>query len=239
MPKENYLTIAVTDATNTIFNEFVRAKGLKKGAAMNDVLEFYMLAKDEALYLELKKKYLGIEKAIDMIRDLDSEPGRNDYLFMKLGESITADGSWLNGKETMEVFRRDAAEKNGKTWFFTQSLAMGMSRKKVESYNRRIQSGKKLTMLFALAQGLNGNEIAYSAEVLAIRSYTVPAAAPEGDCPREYAGEKGRIWIQLSNIKPEKNLKASMFKISSTGKDLKDVITKSQYHFGYIEPKNT
>ena len=42
-----------------VFNDFVRAKGMKKGSAMNDVLEFFMLAKDEELYLQLKKKYLG------------------------------------------------------------------------------------------------------------------------------------------------------------------------------------
>lgn len=236
MAKENYLTIAVTDSTNTIFNEFIRKKGMKKGSAMNDVLEFYMLAKDESLYLELKKKYLGVEKAIDMIKDMDSSPHQNDSLFMKLGESMTKDGRVLNGIETMEIYMKDA-EKKGTTCFFTQSLTVGMNKTKVESYNRRIQSGGKLQILFALNQELNGNEIAYSADVVKVTSYSTPQIAPEGNCPDEYIGEKGRIWIQIKNLKKETFLRADMYKISSTGKDLKDVITKSQYHFGYIKLK--
>lgn len=42
MAKENYITIAVSDTTNAVFNDFVRAKGRKR-LAMNDVLEFFML----------------------------------------------------------------------------------------------------------------------------------------------------------------------------------------------------
>ena len=229
------ITIAVSDTTNAVFNDFVRAKGMKKGSAMNDVLEFFMLAKDEELYLQLKKKYLGVEKAVDMIKDLDGDPQPKDYLFMKLGQSLTTDGHLLNGAETMQVYLRDAKEKLGRTWFFTQSLTVGMSKKRVEAYSRRIQSGKGLQMLCALNQELNGNEIAYRADVTAIKSFTSPVTAPDGDCPAEYAGEKGRIWIQLENLKEESTLQTSMFKIASTGKSLKEVLARSQYHFGYIE----
>lgn len=63
-----------------------------------------MLAKDEELYLQLKKKYLGVEKAVDMIKDLDGDPQPKDYLFMKLGQSLTTDGHLLNGAETMQVY---------------------------------------------------------------------------------------------------------------------------------------
>ena len=42
-----------------MFNEFVRIKGVTKAAALTDVLEMYMLASDETLYLDLKKKYLN------------------------------------------------------------------------------------------------------------------------------------------------------------------------------------
>lgn len=63
MAKENYITIAVSDTDECGFSTTLsEPKGMKKGSAMNDVLEFFMLAKDEELYLQLKKKYLGVEK---------------------------------------------------------------------------------------------------------------------------------------------------------------------------------
>lgn len=68
------------------------------------------MAKDEELYLQLKKKYLGVEKAVDMIKDLDGDPQPKDYLFMKLGQSLTTDGHLLNGAEAMQIYLRDAKE---------------------------------------------------------------------------------------------------------------------------------
>ncbi len=53
MGRQNYMTITVADTIQDMFNEFVTTKGITKTAALNDVIEMYMLAKDEELYLNL------------------------------------------------------------------------------------------------------------------------------------------------------------------------------------------
>ena len=40
--------------------------------------------------------------------------------------------------------------------------------------------------------------------------------------------------IKIKNIKEEDMINASMLKIITTGRDLKQTITNSQYHFGYV-----
>ena len=52
MPRQNFMTISVPDTVQEMFNEFVRIKGVTKAAALTDVLEMYMLASDETLYLD-------------------------------------------------------------------------------------------------------------------------------------------------------------------------------------------
>ncbi|MDO9529281.1 MAG: hypothetical protein Q7J27_08985 [Syntrophales bacterium] len=52
------------------------------------MLEMYMLAKDEDLYLQLKRKYLNVEGVKQMLQDRDSTDSLNNdelFIFMKLG----------------------------------------------------------------------------------------------------------------------------------------------------------
>jgi len=53
--------------------------------------------------------------------------------------------------------------------------------------------------------------------------------------PDKWEGLKYNIWIKISNLKKEEKLSASDFIVSSTGNNLKEVITKGQYIFGYIK----
>ncbi|EHO53201.1 hypothetical protein HMPREF9099_01020 [Lachnospiraceae bacterium oral taxon 082 str. F0431] len=39
---------------------------------------------------------------------------------------------------------------------------------------------------------------------------------------------------KIKDIKEEHDIKAQMLKVRSTGKNLKQVITNSQYNFGYV-----
>ena len=66
MARQNYMTISVADTIQDMFNEFVTKKGITKTSALNDVLEMYMIAKDENLYLELKKKYLALKVILNV-----------------------------------------------------------------------------------------------------------------------------------------------------------------------------
>ena len=55
-----------------------------------------------------------------------------------------------------------------------------------------------------------------------------------GELPEEFKGEKVKIWIKIKDIQEEKTLRASMLKVRSTGANLKQVISNSQFHFGYV-----
>lgn len=238
MGRPNYMTVSVADTIQDMFNEFVSIKNITKTAALNDVIEMYMLAKDEELYLELKKKYLKVESVRDMIadRDSDGEENINDFLFMKLGISYTVDGEKIDGEDTMKLYITNE-KKNGYAWFSTQSLYNGMKKERVRHYNKLIQNGKNVKILFALNNENIRNDIGFSADVLEICSDKLPIGAPDDAYPPEFEDEKAKIWIKLINIERETKINASMLKITSTGKDLKQTITNSQYHFGYVTYK--
>lgn len=238
MGRQNYMTIAVAETVQDMFNEFVTKKEIKKTTALNDVLEMYMLAKDEDLYLELKKKYLKVEGVKNMIADRDSSIDKsiNEFLFMKLSKSETNDGDELDGEETMRVYMRDEKER-GYTWFSTQSLFYGMSPARVKFFNDMISHEKNAKVLFAVNNENYDNDIAFSADIKEIVSEKTPVESPDNNLPDEYLGETARIWIKLQNIVEEKGINASMLQITSTGRDLKQTISNSQFHFGYVSYK--
>lgn len=239
MGRQNYMTITVAETIQDMFNEFVTIKGVTKTAALNDVVEMYMLAKDEDLYLKLKKKYLNVEGVINMIadRDANGEGNLNEFLFMKLGLSTTVEGDPLDGEETVRAYMEDEKTR-GYTWFSTQSLYYGMSKDRVKYYNKKIEEGTNVRILFAVNNENYNNDIAFSADVLEIYSDKIPVSCPGNGCPVEFGdNEKAKIWIKVQNIKDEDTINASMLKIITTGRDLKQTITNSQYHFGYVTYK--
>ncbi|MBR4545641.1 MAG: hypothetical protein IKO14_06670 [Oscillibacter sp.] len=233
MGRQNYMTVTVSDNVQEIFDEFVKRKNLTKTAALSDMVELYMLAKDEDLYLELKKKHLNVDGIRDMLADRDSEGADAGYLFMKLRPFEDDAGEWWSVRTLME-FYMDEERKKGYTWFSTESLFFGMSESKVKEYNQNIQDGKSVRILFALNDEEIDNDIAYSADVLQVYSAKLPVACPDMDAD---SSEKARIWIKMCNVGEETRIRASMLKITSTGRDLKETIRNSQYHFGYVSFK--
>ena len=148
MPRQNYMTVSVPDTTQEIFNEFIRIKEIPKTAALTDVLEMYMLARDEALYLELKKKYLYSEEVKDMIVSQNEPLGNEDnIIFMKLGTKEWG-GRKFDEDQTMQQYLMDCASRDY-TWFSTQSLFFGMSAEKVKYFNDKIRNEKTVTVFFA------------------------------------------------------------------------------------------
>ena len=188
--------------------------------------------------MELKKKYLNVEGVKNMIADRDSQADGSipEFLFMKLGVSSTADGDELDGEDTIRIYINDQRNR-GFTWFSTQSLFYGMSQDRVKHYNLQIAAGKKVKILFAVNNENFDNDIAFSADVLEIYSAKLPVECPEEGLPVEFDGEKARIWIKIANIYEETEINASMLRITSTGRDLKQTISNSQYHFGYVSFK--
>ena len=99
MGRPGYLSIYADERTQQIFDEFVKIKGTTKSTALTEMLEIYMLCTDEDLYLELKKKYLGVEVAKQSLVQRTDSKAINDYIFIKLGTAYDLEGNPLDGKE--------------------------------------------------------------------------------------------------------------------------------------------
>ena len=235
MSRPGYLSLYADERTQEIFNEFVKIKGTTKATALTEMLEIYMLCTDEELYIELKKKHLGVEIARQNLLQRTDTHAINDYIFIKLNTSYDTEGNSLDGKETLEAYIR-ACENNrlGYTWFSTKSLHLGMAKKKVSYYNQLISKGETVKMLFAVAGDFN--DIYCSAVVQEIVSDKDLSNCPgeTASIPKEFGDERAKIWIKISDIQREPNLTASMFKVRSTGANLKQIISNSQFHFGYV-----
>lgn len=219
-----------------IFDEFVKIKGNTKTAALSDMMEIYMICQDEELYMELKKKYLGVKVAKQELLERRDSRAVNDYIFMKLSFSYDIYGNTIDGRKTIQAYQKNEKENRyGYTWFSTNSLHMGMDKNKVKHYNQLAKRGEKVTILFATADA--NNDICYAATVLEIQSEKEPSLCP-GDAaciPKEFdQNEKAKIWIRIKDIREENNLTAEMMNIRSSDANLKQVISSSQYHFGYV-----
>ena len=62
----------------------------------------------------------------------------------------------------------------------------------------------------------------------------IPCPCNAASEPKEFLGEQNRIWMKINNLKEENDIKASKLYFRTTGSNLKDVISKSQFHFGYV-----
>ena len=236
MARPGYMSIYADERTQGIFDEFCRIKGITKSTALTEMLDIYMLRQDEELYTELKKKALGIESARQMIAEASDVREVNDYVFMKLATAYDTEGNTLDGEETIGVYIKNCDNNGlGYTWFSTQSLHSGMQKKKVEFYNRIIKKGEIVKILFAVSG--DENDIKYSARILEIVSSRDNIRCP-GDkkaVPEEFGeNETGKIWIKITDISEETKLSANMMVVGSTGSNLKQVISNSQFHFGYV-----
>ena len=81
------------------------------------------------------------------------------------------------------------------------------------------------------------NDIKYSANILGIVSSrdSIKCPGEREAVPNEFGRDEcGKIWIKIADIKREETLRADMLVVGSTGSNLKQVISNSQFHFGYV-----
>ena len=234
MARQGYLSLYADPRTREIFDKFLDIKGISKTAALSDMMNMYMLCTDESLYNELYKESMGVEKIRQEVLDMKSEALENDYIVMKLNLATDVNGDEMTGQDVIQVYMKNL-QVNGLdyTCFSTQSLHHGMAPKKVAFYNECAKNGERVRILFAI---VGNNEIAYSADVQEIISNRDPISCPcdAASEPEEFRGEQNRIWIKINNLKEENAIKASKLYFRTTGSNLKDVISKSQFHFGYV-----
>lgn len=110
MARPGYMSLYADKRTQQIFEEFTKIKGITKSTALSEMLEIYMLCQDEKLYMELKKKSLGIEVAKqELLQRIDSCV-INDYIFMKLGMSYDNKGNSLDCYDTIKAYMKNCDE---------------------------------------------------------------------------------------------------------------------------------
>lgn len=236
MARPGYLSIYADDKMREIFDQFVKIKGKSKSQILTEMLEVYMLSADEELYLQLRKEALNIDFAKNLILERLDNTMINDFIFSKLTHSYNYKEEKLSGEEVIAAYRNNLNSNNlGYTWFSTSSLHSGMSSKKVRFYNEIIKQGQTVKLLIALPDPIN--DICYSATVKEILSNKSGVAKPEevSSVPVEFHHETTKkIWLKLTSIDDEENLKASMLKIRTSDANLKTVIMNSRYQFGYV-----
>lgn len=233
MARPGYLSIYADERTQRIFDEFTKIKEISKSTALTEMMDTYMLAQDEKLYVELKKKSLNVDYARDILLQREDVTPVNDYIIMKLGKSYTLDGNELNGEETIQAYMK-MVNLHGYSWFSTISLHSGMAKAKIKYYKNAIKNGETVKILFIIGMGIN--EIRYSATVADIESKREEFNCP-GDAstiPKEFGvDETGKIWIKLTELRKENKIKVDMLKFRKGDGSVKRAVTKSQFHFGY------
>lgn len=234
MARPGYMSVYADERTQKIFDEFTTRKGITKSTALTEMMQIYMLAQDEELCLELWKESFNIPKAKELIVQVEDITELNDYIFMKLGTAYTCEGNELNGIETIEAYMR-SIKNHGYTWFSTMSLTTGMAKEKVKFYNDAVKRGEQVKILFALGMGIN--DVRYSAIIHEVVTSRDEIICP-GDVlivPEEFGpDEKGKIWFKITDLKEENNITADMLKFRKDNGSVKNAITKSQFHFGYV-----
>ena len=106
MARPGYLSIYADERTQRIFDEFTKEKGVSKSTVLSEMMQTYMLAQDEELYLKLLKNSLNISKTKELITTREDDTAINDYIFMKLGTAYSTSGEELNGDETIQEIGR-------------------------------------------------------------------------------------------------------------------------------------
>ena len=60
MARPGYLSIYADERTQKIFDEFTKEKGVSKSTVLSEMMQTYMLAQDEELYLKIEETILAI-----------------------------------------------------------------------------------------------------------------------------------------------------------------------------------
>lgn len=236
MARAGYLSIQADEMLKNIFDEFTQIKGITKSVALNQMIEAYMLATDEELYVELKKKALNVEYVKEILENKeDTTPMKNDFIIMKLGNTETLPEFLdLDGNGTINAYIR-AIREHGETWFSTSALYWGIKQQRVKFYNAAIARGETVKILFV--PGADDNEVRYSATIKEIYSSRdeKPCPGNANTIPVEFGpNETAKIWFKLTDLQAENNISVKNLKFRDDDSAVKPALTGSQFHFGYV-----
>lgn len=237
MARPGYMSIQANQNVQKTFDKFCKVKGITKSTAVTEMLEIYMMATDENLYLELKKEELGVNAAREILLKKGGEGMYNDFILMKLGDTKTRSGYLdLNGEGVIQTYIQ-AIKQHGFSWFSTSALLWGIAKKRVDFYNSIIAKGE--TVKFLLIPAVKDNEIYYSATIEEIQSsrdkIPCPINSEAGSIPPEFgADETNRIWLKIHDLKEDTSISIDILKFRENDADVRPVVEGSQWHFGYV-----
>lgn len=154
-------------------------------------------------------------------------------IFMKLGFDSTAQS---NGRQTLDIYKQFADSK-GAVWFSTDSHTKGMGKAKKNEFINAIKSGKVVEMYFAISKTSDGeNKMIAIAEVQDIISEKDGTMTPDSQLtPEQWKTDKNKIWLKITHITYLEHVDCNDFIVASSGRNLMDIISISQHHFGYIK----
>jgi hypothetical protein len=190
---------------------------------------------------ERTMKYLQNTSEIEQVPNdrVLSRPIINDSIFMKLGVIKTDNGLKIDGRITLRKCHENIT-KIGYTWICTNSLTSGMSQEKIKFYNKQMQMGYQVRIYFCINDKITNNDIAFSAQVLNIVASREAIKSPchASECTEGFGRLKAKTWLKISDLKEETEVTANDMVVINTGNNLKEVISKGQYSFGYIKITN-
>ena len=158
---------------------------------------------------------------------------KKNVLFIRLAETEDILGEAIDGFQTITAYQNEIV-KSGYTWFGTDSLNPGISRKKLPVLINCLRSGR-IKIVFVISKAGNGNNsVSYSAEISDIIS-NAEKTVINTNIPPIFWGQAFKIWLRLDNLQPETILTTSNLIVMSSRNYLNRSIENSRYHFGYLE----
>lgn len=152
-------------------------------------------------------------------------------MFMKLGLDATGE---FDGFGSIEKYIK-CIEEHGATWFSTNALTTGISKKKQEEFLTAIHAGKRVEIYFVIGKSGGGsNKIEFRADVIDLKSNREGLTTPDDRItPEQWCTLVNTIWIKIKNLQVCKDKKVEAFKFASNGNQLIGAL-QSNCCFGYI-----
>lgn len=260
MSKEGYLNVTGNPTTLLIFDQFVKQLGITKTAAITDMVEVYMLATDQDLYLKLKRDFLNVDAAKKLM-----EKRTSNIKIASPGESFNA--LWMRWKNYQsnsgqeytpdEIFALYVAviKEFGYALFGLNGPAAGTGFAPDKEERLRTLLAENGTVPFLISYG---ESIAYIAEFdkflckpekfnlfdydSLLEEFRLSGSDSDSvPVPKDFVDERYRIWLRLRSLRKVTADDVTADKIyfqpkkNEEPRSLKTILTTTcQVPFGYV-----
>lgn len=219
MSKDGYISVSANPTTVLIFDQFVKELGITKTAATTDMLDIYMICTNEELYLRLKRDFLNVDAAKELMQK------RTANIKLALPDN-TFNALWMRwknfrygGQEYIpdEIFNLYVAviKRLGYAIFGLNGPAAGTGFAPDKEERLQTLLAENGTIPFLIS---NGEKIAYIAEFdkflckpekfnlldfdSILEGFLLPGSDSDSvPIPEDFVGERYRIWLRLRSLR--------------------------------------